>query len=108
MNYRLFKQGDNQDSLFVLTEHHKLSLLSYDPATGEILTRASGDVGGFRFDNLRTEISGRKADLGPIAILDPQNRQIGLHIYDGVFRVMDLEDGQLGDSYPLRCVDDIL
>jgi len=45
---------------------------------GELVTRANGDVR----DNV-----GRPVDNGQIGVIDPESRMIGLHLYDGLFKV---------------------
>ena len=45
---------------------------------GELITRASGDV---------KDRVGRPVDNGQIGIVDPWCRMIGLHLYDGLFKV---------------------
>lgn len=49
-------------------------------AAGELVTRANGDIR----DNV-----GRPVDNGQIGIIDPECRLIGLHLYDGLFKVRD-------------------
>ena len=45
---------------------------------GELVTRASGDV---------KDRVGRPVENGQIGIVDPWCRMIGLHLYDGLFKV---------------------
>lgn len=45
---------------------------------GELVTRANGDV---------VDKIGRQATNGPIGIIDPECRLIGLHLYDGLLKV---------------------
>jgi hypothetical protein len=45
---------------------------------GELVTRANGDV---------KDTIGGPADNGQLALVDPDCRVIGLHLYDGVFKV---------------------
>ena len=45
---------------------------------GELVTRANVDV---------VDRIGRKATNGPIGIIDPECRLIGLHLYDGLLKV---------------------
>ena len=37
-------QGESKDLLWLVTEHYQMCLLEYDAATGELVTRASGNV----------------------------------------------------------------
>jgi hypothetical protein len=48
--------------------------------TGELITRANGDV---------SDRVGRPCEAGQIGIIDPDCRIIGLHLYDGHFKVRD-------------------
>lgn len=45
--------------------------------TGELVTRANGDI---------QDQVGRPCDSGQIGIVDPACRMIGLHLYDGLFK----------------------
>lgn len=47
-------------------------------SAGELVTRASGDV---------KDRVGRPVENGQIGIVDPWCRMIGLHLYDGLFKV---------------------
>eukprot|EP00898_Chlorokybus_atmophyticus_P002114 jgi/Chlat1/2903/Chrsp2S04662 len=86
--------GESQDVLFLCTERYKVCLLTYDSATGELVTRASGDVP----DRL-----GRPTDNGQIGIIDPECRIIGLHLYDGLFKVIPIgPKGQLREAFNIR------
>lgn len=69
--------GEQQDLLFLSTEKYKFCVLGYDAKTGEIVTRANGDI---------QDRIGRPADIGQIGIIDPDCRVIGLHLYDGLFK----------------------
>jgi len=85
--------GEQQDLLFISTEKYKFCVLGYDAKTGEIVTRANGDI---------QDRIGRPADIGQIGIIDPDCRVIGLHLYDGLFKVIPMENGQLKEAYNLR------
>jgi len=76
--------GHTQDSLFICTERYQFCILAYDSPTGEIITKAKGDV---------RDRTGRPADMGQIGIVDPQCRLIGLHLFDGLFKVIPAELG---------------
>lgn len=45
----IVQKGEPQDWLLVLTERYKFFVLAYDSKTGEIITKANGDVGVFLF-----------------------------------------------------------
>lgn len=57
-------------------------ILSYKSESGDVVTRACGDV---------QDRIGRPSDTGLIGIIDPQCRMIGLRLYDGLFKVIPLE-----------------
>jgi hypothetical protein len=59
---------------------------------GELVTRANGDVR----DNV-----GRPVDNGQIGVIDPESRMIGLHLYDGLFKVLP---GALFTKRPRQCL----
>lgn len=74
--------NEPQDLLFILTARYRVFILSYKPDTGDVVTRAYGDV---------QDRIGRPSDTGLIGIIDPQCRMIGLRLYDGLFKVIPLE-----------------
>jgi DNA damage-binding protein 1 len=80
--------------LFISTERYKFCILAYDSSTGEIITRANGDI---------MDKTGRPADIGQIGIIDPGCRVIGLHMYDGLFKVIPIDpNGQLKEAFNIR------
>lgn len=86
--------GMTQDLLFLLTERYQFTLLAYDTATGEIVTRAKGAL---------KERIGRPAESGPIGIADPDCRVLGFHLYDGLFKVVPLgPGGALREAFAVR------
>ncbi|KAI8467206.1 MAG: mono-functional DNA-alkylating methyl methanesulfonate N-term-domain-containing protein [Monoraphidium minutum] len=88
---RLFKpQAAARELLFVLTEHCRFFVLQYDPATGAPVTAASGDA---------SDSIGRPVDNGQLGILDPECRAVGLHLYDGLLKVVPIDErGSLGSE----------
>ena len=76
--------GRTTDRLFISTERYQFCILSYDAAKKEIITEAKGDV---------ADRIGRQAEIGQIAVIDPQARLIGLHLYDGLFKVLSATAG---------------
>jgi DNA damage-binding protein 1 len=87
-------KGEKQDLLFLLTERYKFCVLTYDAANGEIITRANGDV---------QDRIGRPAEIGHIGIVDPENRLIGMHLYDGMFKAIPIDEkGQLHEAFNIR------
>ncbi|GJD12440.1 DNA damage-binding protein 1 [Galdieria sulphuraria] len=70
---------DLQDSLFFLTEKYKFAVLRWNTQTGECDTIAGGDV----HDRI-----GHPTSAGHIGICDPSMTCFGLHLYDGLFKVI--------------------
>ncbi|XP_031500678.1 DNA damage-binding protein 1 [Nymphaea colorata] len=86
--------GEVQDLLFIATERYKFCVLQWDPETSELITRAMGDV---------SDRIGRPTDNGQIGIIDPDCRLIGLHLYDGLFKVIPFDNkGQLKEAFNIR------
>jgi DNA damage-binding protein 1 len=49
---------------------------------------------------------GRPTDNGQIGIIDPDCRLIGLHLYDGLFKVIPFDNkGQLKEAFNIRYQD---
>ncbi|KAL3687828.1 hypothetical protein R1sor_014137 [Riccia sorocarpa] len=86
--------GESQDVLFISTERYKFCVLQWDAEAGELVTRAMGDV---------SDRIGRPTDNGQIGIVDPDCRLIGLHLYDGLFKVIPIDNkGQLKEAFNIR------
>lgn len=86
--------GETQDYLFISTERYKFCVLQWDTESGELITRAMGDV---------SDRIGRPTDNGQIGIIDPDCRLIGLHLYDGLFKVIPFDNkGQLKEAFNIR------
>ncbi|XP_077229211.1 DNA damage-binding protein 1 [Tasmannia lanceolata] len=86
--------GETQDFLFIATERYKFCVLQWDAETSELVTRAMGDV---------SDRIGRPTDNGQIGIIDPDCRLIGLHLYDGLFKVIPFDNkGQLKEAFNIR------
>ncbi|WOL18645.1 DNA damage-binding protein 1 [Canna indica] len=86
--------GEPQDFLFIATERYKFCVLQWDTETSELITRAMGDV---------SDRIGRPTDNGQIGIIDPDCRIIGLHLYDGLFKVIPFDNrGQLKEAFNIR------
>ncbi|KAG2483888.1 hypothetical protein HYH03_017282 [Edaphochlamys debaryana] len=83
------------DLLFILTEKYKFCVLQYDAGKGQLVTKANGDV---------ADKIGRPADNGQLGFVDPACRLIGLHLYDGMLKVipMDPKSGLLSEAFNLR------
>ncbi|WOL16215.1 DNA damage-binding protein 1 [Canna indica] len=86
--------GEPQDFLFIATERYKFCVLQWDAENSELITRAMGDV---------SDRIGRPTDNGQIGIIDPDCRIIGLHLYDGLFKVIPFDNrGQLKEAFNIR------
>ncbi|KAM2703176.1 hypothetical protein EV2_004801 [Malus domestica] len=86
--------GETQDFLFIATERYKFCVLQWDAEASELITRAMGDV---------SDRIGRPTDNGQIGIIDPDCRLIGLHLYDGLFKVIPFDNkGQLKEAFNIR------
>ncbi|KAL4282364.1 hypothetical protein GQ457_03G000600 [Hibiscus cannabinus] len=86
--------SEAQDFLFIATERYKFCVLQWDSETSELITRAMGDV---------SDRIGRPTDNGQIGIIDPDCRLIGLHLYDGLFKVIPFDNkGQLKEAFNIR------
>uniref|UniRef100_A0A061SBD9 DNA damage-binding protein 1 n=1 Tax=Tetraselmis sp. GSL018 TaxID=582737 RepID=A0A061SBD9_9CHLO len=86
-------KGEAKDLLFLLTERYKFCMLGYSEETGELVTRAHGDMRG---------LTGRPTDTGHIGIVDPECRVIGLYLYDGLFKVIPVDGSSLREAYDIR------
>jgi len=86
--------GESQDVLFISFERYKFCVLQWDAETSSLMTRAMGDV---------SDRIGRPTDNGQIGIVDPDCRLIGLHLYDGLFKVIPIDSkGQLKEAFNIR------
>lgn len=92
---RLFRPpGQAKDLLFLLTEKCQFCVLGYDEAKGELVTRAAGDA---------SERVGRPVEAGQMGLVDPASRLIGLHLYDGHFKVIPIDErGELQEAFTMR------
>lgn len=93
---RIFRpSNEDQDLIFLTTERKMFSILWYDKKNGQIVTRANGDI---------KDRTGRLSDSSRTAIIDPERRCIGLHLYDGVFKIipMNPQTGHLSEAYNVR------
>jgi DNA damage-binding protein 1 len=80
--------------LFIATERHAFCVLSYDASRGELITRASGDL---------SDRIGRPSECGQLGVVDPECRCVGLHAYDGLFKIIPMDQrGQLRDAFNVR------
>lgn len=68
----------NTDVLFVLTERKHFCVLGFDPVLEVLITLARG--------NLKDRV-GHDVESGQRALMDPENRMIGMVLYDGLLKV---------------------
>ncbi|VVB12240.1 unnamed protein product [Arabis nemorensis] len=86
--------GEAQDLLFITIERYKFCVLQWDSESSELVTRAMGDV---------SDRIGLPTDNDQIGIIDPDCRLIGLHLYDGLFKVIPFDNkGQLKEAFNIR------
>ncbi|XP_047054864.1 DNA damage-binding protein 1-like isoform X1 [Lolium rigidum] len=84
--------SEAQDFLFVGMERYRYCILYWDGR--QLLTRSGGDASHF---------GGRPTDNGQIGIIDLHHRLIGLHLYDGLFKVIPFDNqGQLKEQLNIR------
>lgn len=84
-----------QDVLFVLTERKHFCILSFDNSTRRIVTRTMG--------NLRDKV-GRDLETGSLGLIDPDNRVIGIFLYEGLMKIITiLNTGYgMGEAFNVR------
>ena len=68
----------NVDVLFVLTDKRHFCVLGYDADNRKIITRAVGSI---------KERVGKELECGQRGIIDPDNRMIGMLVYEGLLKV---------------------
>ncbi|XP_044976248.1 DNA damage-binding protein 1-like isoform X2 [Hordeum vulgare subsp. vulgare] len=87
-------RSETQDFLFIGMERYRYCVLQWDGGKSELLTRSEGDV---------SEFFGRPTDNGQIGIIDRRYRLIGLHLYDGLFKVIPFDNkGHLKEALNIR------
>ncbi|CAH2078400.1 unnamed protein product [Thlaspi arvense] len=107
--------GETQDLLFIATERYKFCVLQWDSESSELITRkgshfsnyvqtsAWDHVVSFRAMGDVSDRIGRPTDNGQIGIIDPDCRLVGLHLYDGLFKVIPFDNkGQLKEAFNIR------
>lgn len=85
---KLFRpRGYNKDLLFMLTHKYHVAILECiegpQPDTIDIITRRSGNI---------ADPASTTADTGNIVIIDPDCKVIGLRLYDGLFKIIPIDD----------------
>jgi len=87
-------RNETQDALMILTRKLDCSVLFWNSATGAIETRAAGNV---------SERIGRLSDAGFLTAIDPTNRVLVMHLYDGFIKVIPIgAKGEMNEAYSLR------
>lgn len=61
-------------------------MIGYDSKTGQFVTRAAGDL---------SDKATYSADIQQRAVIDPEARAIGMHLYDGIFKIIPIEKNAL-------------
>ncbi|ORX90414.1 hypothetical protein K493DRAFT_409889 [Basidiobolus meristosporus CBS 931.73] len=79
------------DLLFISTERYKFLVLSFDPSKSTVKTEANGDLEDFR---------GIPCECGQIGLVDHNCQLIGLHIYEGAFKVISIENEETLKTHP--------
>ncbi len=84
------KGNNNQlDYLFLCTEKYQYSILAYNENTSTVDTLVDGTV---------KEAIGRPSENGVISAIHPQGKMIGLHLYEGNFKIVPLSRDPLSSS----------
>ena len=86
--------------MILTEEHYKLIVLSYNKATGEVVTRASGEM---------SDKIARPCEMGMLGCADPECRLLALHMYDAHLKIVpiDAAKGSLKEAFNLR-LDELL
>ncbi|XP_030764681.1 DNA damage-binding protein 1 [Sitophilus oryzae] len=89
---KLFRpQHEKKDLLFIVTYRYNAMILECvgDGDNLDIITKAHGNV---------ADRIGKPSETGILAVIDPKARVIGLRLYDGLFKIIQLEK----DNYELK------
>ncbi|KAH6581560.1 hypothetical protein BASA61_009017 [Batrachochytrium salamandrivorans] len=82
-------ENRDTDLLVISTERCNVVVLSFDPMTQRLVPEATGHF---------NDPMARLADPGQLGLVDPQNRLIGLHISQGMFKVIPIYHSQISPS----------
>ena len=74
-------KDEEQDRLFVLTEHKHFCVLGYDTEGKKVTTLACGNL---------NSVVGRHPESGIRSVIDPLNRMIAMVLYDGHFKLLPM------------------
>ena len=87
-------QAQDQQYLFFLTRKLCFSVVRYNIVTETFETMAYGDA---------RELAGRIAEGGPLGLVDPLCRMIGMHLHNGALRVAPMDaDGTVQEMFSVR------
>ena len=85
---------DGQQLLLILTERYDICVLKYDAEARVLTTHASGNV---------RDVIGRPTEGGQIGVVDPSSLLIGLHLYDGLLKIIPLNpSGKVLEAFNAR------
>jgi DNA damage-binding protein 1 len=78
-------QKAEKDLLFLLTHRYNAMILDFKMKGNdiEILTKAHGNV---------ADRVGKPAETGILAVIDPKARVIGMRLYEGLFKIIPLDN----------------
>jgi DNA damage-binding protein 1 len=82
-----------KDSLFVLTERKNFCVLEFDFEKREIISRAKGTV---------KDRVGKDIENGHKCFIDPGAKLIGMLLYEGLLKVLPIENTGLKEAFNLR------
>lgn len=85
--------NSHTDVLFILTESKNFCVLEYDAEVQQIVSRAKGNV---------KDRVGKDIDNGPIGMIDPDGKLIAMLLYEGLLKVVPIENTGLKEAFNLR------
>eukprot|EP01038_Epipyxis_sp_PR26KG_P006417 gene6417-8834_t len=74
--------GSTHDLLFILTERKIFSILEYDAINNRLITKSVGNL---------KEKFGKDVELGQTLFIDPDNKVIGMQLYEGQIKIIPIE-----------------
>jgi DNA damage-binding protein 1 len=77
-------KDQDQDRLFILTEHKHFCVLGYDADKKKVITFACGDL---------SSAIGRHPESGLRCVVDPLNRMIAMVLYEGHLKLLPMQAG---------------
>ena len=85
-------QNASKDVLFILTERNSFCILEYDETSNSIVSRAKG--------NVKDRVS-RDICNGQKGLIDPDAKMIGMFLYEGLLKVVPIENSGLKEAFNL-------